>query len=178
MPRQKPSDSLSNVCPVCGAVLVLPIGPPDARAIIVSDRPGEWELCYERPFVPQAPAGRVLHHELIRAGLSIDEFRVTNVWLHEPNEFCLDWHAEQCAQVTTRAKAVLLLGSIAARCYLGIAVMSISGIVLRRKDFSNQRALASAQVVVAGPNPAEALHGGIGELRLCLQRFAAAYKRR
>jgi len=167
MPRQKPSDSLSNVCPVCGAVLVLPIGPPDARAIIVSDRPGEWELRHGRPFVPQAPAGRILHHELIRGGLSIDDFRVTNVWLHEPNDLCLDWHVQQVLNEIVKMDALLVLGSIACHHLLEKPVMSVSSLVYRAK--------IRPKLTVAGPNPADALHGGIGELRLSLSRFAAAY---
>jgi len=166
MPRRKPSDSLSN-CPVCGAALVLPVGPPDARAIIVSDRPDEWELRYGHPFVPQAPAGSILHHELIRAGLSIDEFRVTNVWLHEPNDLCLDWHVQQVLNEIVKRDALLVLGSIACHHLLEKSVMSVSGLVYRAK--------IRPKLTVAGPNPAEALHGGIGELRLSLSRFAAAY---
>jgi len=163
-------------CPVCGVRLVLPIGPPGARGLIVGDRPGEWELERGRPFVPQAPAGRVLHHEMIRAGLCLDDFRMTNVWLHAPNDVCLDWHVEQCRREAHGRQAVLLLGSIACRAFLEQNVMQVSGLVIKVKD-AKTRMLPKGTFVVSAPNPAEVLHGSVGELRLSLKRFFEAYKK-
>jgi uracil-DNA glycosylase family 4 len=175
---QKSCPQLPDHCPVCGESLVLPYGPDDAIAIVVSNQPGEFEIERRRPFVPQAPAGRVLHREFLRVGLNIDEFRLTNVWMHPPGDGrCLDWHMERCAEELCSRRAVLLLGSIPAHIFMDRNIMSISGIVFKSGKFPNSRALGSAEFIVAGPNPADALHGTIGECRLAIERFAQIYKR-
>jgi len=168
---------LPDRCPICGLPLVLPYGPEDAEAIIISNQPGEYEVRHRRPFVPQAPAGRVLHHEFIRAGLSIDEFKMTNVWLHAPNDRCLDWHVEQCLQESVHHNVFLLLGSVATTTILNIHVMAISGLVLTPKHHWSCHFPLGGQLVVAGPNPADILYGTIGECRLAIGRFAQAYKK-
>jgi uracil-DNA glycosylase family 4 len=172
MKKQKPN-LLPDHCPVCGERLVLPYGPDDAIAVVVSNQPGEFEVNHRRPFVPQAPAGKVLHKEMRLAGLDIDEFMLTNVWLHPPNDRCFDWHSEQTAQLLMGRRAVLLLGALVCMTYLGVSVMSCSGIVQRKRYLI----AGETPLVVAGPNPADALHGTIGEVRLAIERFAEAYKK-
>lgn len=162
--KKKQLDSLST-CPVCGRALVSPCGPPDARAVIVSDRPGERELELLRPFV--GPAGSILHRELLRVGLRLDDFRLANVWMHEPTKECLDWHFDQCAREATKFGIQLILGSVACKMFFDKPLSALSGIVIRHKNL----------LAVCGPNPADLFHEPVGEFRLTLTRFAAAYRR-
>jgi len=169
-----------DVCPCCGAALVLPVGPPDAIGLVVSEFPGEYELEQGRPFVPQAPAGRVFYHEMARAGLDADEFRITNVWLHAPNKQCLDWHVERLRKEMPGKMALLILGSTASQVIVEKGIMSISGLVLKKdaaKKFFRPLPHVVPSLIVAGPNPAAVLRGGVGELRLALSRFAQAYQK-
>lgn len=159
-------------CPICNAQIVMPVGLSNAPAIIVSEFPGEFELEQGRPFVPQAPAGRVLHAELYRVGISIDDLRLTNVWLHAPDETdCrLSWHLYQAEQECKDRRIILVLGSTASIALLDVNVMSVSGTIVKSKKWPKTK-------VIVGPNPATCLHGPVGEFRLAIELFKKEYEK-
>lgn len=159
-----------QTCPICNAPLIAPIGPPDAKVLIVSEFPGEYETEQGRPFVPQAPAGRVLHAELYRVGVSIDALRLTNVWLHAPDEKdCrFSWHLYQAEQECKDRRIILVLGSTASIALLGVNVMSVSGTLVKSKKWPKTK-------MIVGPNPATCLHGPVGEFRLAIELFKKEY---
>ena len=78
-------DSLEFVCPECGTDECVPAsGNKKSTVLIVGAYPGHEEIKRGKPFV--GGTGTVLQSELRKVGLALNQFRVANLWIHEPNK--------------------------------------------------------------------------------------------
>ena len=163
-----------DLCTVCENMLVEPSGPSESPILIAGEFPGYQETMEGKPFVGEA--GKVLKEEMKRLGMSLKEFRVTNLWLHQQPDKKDDWYAgcfaESCKSFNKEARdrqAILLLGSECANYFVGKGVMSIAGLQVESPSLS-------APIIVCAPNPAICLQPkkSIGEFRLALKRFRDA----
>jgi DNA polymerase len=107
-------------------------GPPDARAVLVGEQPGDSEDKQGRPFV--GPAGRILDKALDEAGIDRDRVYLTNAVKHFTFEergkarihkkprgsdvkACKPWLAAELDLV--KPDVVVLLGATAAQSLMG-----------------------------------------------------------
>lgn len=158
-------------CPKCGTPLVEAAGPKDAIALLVGDSPGVAEKVQGVPFVGKA--GDILRVELQRVGLSLDEFRLTNLWMHDAMPAEENYHLGALIKEANRHKLVLMMGSDVVRKMTGRNVSEVSGLTVR------SRYVGRGTRLMASFNPAYAFKEGstIGELRLAIERFAAQYRK-
>jgi DNA polymerase len=124
-------------------------GPVDSVLMLVGEQPGDREDLTGRPFV--GPAGRLLDRAIERLGWTREQLYVTNAVKHFKYELrgkrrmhktpaqsellaCLHWLESEIAVV--RPKAIVALGSTAARALLGsgVKVTTERGKWLRRVD--------------------------------------------
>jgi len=136
----------------------------------LGERPGDEEKARQLPFVGES--GRVLRSELARLSLSLDVMRVSNLWLHEPNEEESDRHLRQAITTLKKCKVVLLLGSECAETFLdGKKVSNVTGLRMTSD-------LLPGVLLIPAPNPASLLKRGsvVGEFRLALEIFSKAIK--
>lgn len=155
-------------CEHCGESLIKPRGPKESDILIISEFPGKNELEELKPFV--GPAGRVLRTELAKTGFDMSAIRITNVWLHERNdqEECYMLGKEAAIKEADGKKAIILAGSSVVKDFLGKGVLSVSGLNMECN-------LLSAPIIMPMPNPANAIKGTVGEIRLSLYKFAEMY---
>lgn len=152
-------------CPNCGKLLVDPFGNQSSAYLIAGEFPGYEELRMGTPFCGKA--GEILQAELARAGLSVANFRITNLWLHAMNEKECDmaWHLDHLTKEMKGKKAVLLMGSELSKVFFHRGIMEMSGLEVKNEAFPKTRFMMS-------PNPALLFHGPVGEFRLAVSRFA------
>lgn len=153
-------------CPICGAKLVMPTGDPSSPIMLLGEFPGYHEVMQSRCFV--GPTGDILKAELQLAGLSYNACRVTNIWLHKPNDTCLDWCRTWASREMIGKKAVFLMGSDVAQIYLNGSIIDYAGLKVKSKLFPS-----SVKFAVASVNPAWALRDGgtVGSIRLAISKF-------
>lgn len=158
-------------CPKCGTPLVEPAGPKGAIALLVGDSPGVVEKVQGKPFVGKT--GEILRIELQRVGLSLDEFRLTNLWGHDPMPAEESYHLRALIKEANRHKLVLLMGSDVVRKMTGLNVSEVSGMSVR------SRYIGRGTKLMASFNPAIVFKEGstVGELRLAIERFAQQYRK-
>ena len=152
-------------CPHCDTEDTVPAtGNKDAEVLIVGEFPGVDEIKTSKPF--SGNTGTILKKELRYLGLDINTCRVTNLWLHEPNnnEKCYNHGIEQVIKEAKGRKAILLLGSDVTEYFVGKPVLSICGIQVKSPYFS-------APLVFACVNPAWVFKNNVGELRWALKKF-------
>lgn len=156
-------------CPHCDCDnMVLPSGPEDAEVLIISDFPGKDEKKKGKPLVGNA--GTVLAKELAYRGLSIRDFRITNVWLHDQtkNKDCEEHGFQEAIKEAKGRKIVLLAGSVATKKFTGQGVLSVSGLQVKSP-------MISAPIVMCCPNPASVFNDKklmFGEFKLALDKFS------
>ena len=157
---------LPRTCPTCGAGLVQPRGPLRSPILIAGDQPGWREKMKGLPLVGET--GEVLYSELLRVGLSLEDFRLTNLWLHDEAPDELEWHKKWLIREMQGRKLVLLMGSKVVMAMTGQPIMDVSGLPVR-SPFAPKGCLVMASV-----NPAIVFKEGstVGELRLAIERFA------
>jgi DNA polymerase len=107
-------------------------GPPDARAVLVGEQPGDKEDLAGEPFV--GPAGQLLDRGLADAGITRSDVYLTNAVKHfkwtprgkrrihqKPNaeevKACWPWLEAEVASI--RPQIVVCLGAVAAQAVLG-----------------------------------------------------------
>jgi uracil-DNA glycosylase len=107
-------------------------GPARARCVMVGEQPGNDEDLIGRPFV--GPAGKLLDHALVAAGLDRADVYITNIVKHfkwkpqgkrrihdKPSasevEACRPWFESELALI--RPEVLVLLGATAAQALLG-----------------------------------------------------------
>jgi DNA polymerase len=107
-------------------------GPPEARAVLVGEQPGDSEDKQGRPFV--GPAGRILDKALAEVGLDRDRVYLTNAVKHFTFEergkarihkkprggdvrACKPWLAEELDVI--KPDVVVILGATAAQSLMG-----------------------------------------------------------
>jgi len=152
-------------CSFCGQYMVMPYGRQDAEVLLVGEFPGEEEMKVGVPFVGEA--GHILEYELMKAGLDINQCRLTNLWLHPKNKEALCF--EQSIKSLTLEMAgrkCLLMGSELAKYFMNNGIMDWSGLEVHSPLFPR-----SMKFAMMSPNPAQALHQPLGELRLAINKF-------
>lgn len=137
--------------------------------LIISEFPGKEEMIQGRPFATNSmfiTAGKVLRKELERLGVSLNDFRVCNIWLHEPtkNENCWKAGYENTLEEAKGKKAILLMGSDTVETFTSYKVSDVNGLQV-------DSSLLSAPIIYACVNPALALHRSLGEVRFGIEKF-------
>lgn len=157
---------------ICEQKIVPPSGPKHASILLLGEFPGKTEIEQGRPFAVHSmfvTAGRVFRTEINRAGLDFNSCRVTNLWLHEPNddERCFEFGKECALEEAKGRKAVLLVGSLVVETFTSCKVSSVSGLQV-------ESPMLSAPIIFAMVNPAIVFQPGkgIGEVRQAIQKFA------
>jgi len=144
---------------------VIPSGPPNAVLGIIGEFPGENELRMLAPLI--GGAGRIARKELNSIGVSLDDCRVTNVWMHNPSEAPgeYEWHLAQAVKAVAGCKVVLLFGSDASQAFLKENVGDVAGLITKSD-------ILPGKIVVVSPNPAALVWGTVGEFRLALEKLS------
>lgn len=163
---------MSQYCPNCANRIVPARGNPSAKFLIVGEYPGDVEYEKERPFA--GPAGYVLRTELSRIGLDFVQFRIVNLWLHDPPkgddyDKCFKVGYDLVLNDAKDKLAILLVGSEAANSFTnGYKISDINGLPLDPEDH-----IFSCENVMAMMNPAIVFRPqkGIGEIRFAIQNF-------
>lgn len=161
---------MKQYCPACGERICPPSGRSDL--LIIGEFPGPQEMFRGYPFATHdryMTAGKIFRKELERVGLSLSDFRVTNIWLHEPTDSEDCWQAgyNQVLEEAKGKQAILLVGSDVVDTFTKYKVSDVSGL---RVD----SAILSAPLIMAMVNPALAEHRGLGEVRFAVERWAQA----
>lgn len=160
----------SHHCPSCASKSVPYVGHSDI--LIIGEFPGQAELESGRPFSTHrrfTTAGFVLRREFASVGLDLNQFRVGNLWLHEPNdnENCRRVGYELALEEAKGKAAIMLVGSDAVSTFTKYKVSDVCGLQV-------DSSILSAPIIYAMTNPAIVLHGrGLGEVRLACRKWAA-----
>ena len=158
-------------CPVCKTdETVLPFGPKTSPVLIIGDHPGKDELRDGKPFV--GATGGVLRSELSRVKLDSNRMRMTNLWMHEPNENdeCMDVGAKAVLKESQGKKVILLVGSATVKYFANVSVEGYNGLVVACPYFPHAVAVACVQ-------PTTVFHGTLGEFRFAMQQFAVVIRK-
>jgi uracil-DNA glycosylase family 4 len=136
--------------------------------LVVGDQPGWKEKMRGLPLVGET--GEVLENELRRVGLSLEDFRLTNLWLHDEAPEELEWHKTQLVRELAGRKLVLAMGAKVVMALTGQKVSDVTGLEVRSPF------LPKGTRLLASVNPAIVFKEGsvVGELRLAIERFAEA----
>jgi hypothetical protein len=124
-----------------------------------------------RPFASNPnfmSAGKILRKELERCGISLSDFRICNLWLHEPtkDENCFKAGYNNVLDEAKGKCAILLVGSDTVETFTGYKVSDVTGLQVD----SN---VLSAPIIYASVNPALAQHRSLGEVRFAIEKFVA-----
>jgi len=160
---------MKSVCPSCGEVGCPPSG-HSKDLLIIGEWPGRLEIERGIPFATSPmfmTAGKIFRKELARVGLDFSQFRITNLWLHEPNknENCFKAGYNLVLDEAKSKKAILLVGSEVVDTFTEYKVSDVSGLQV-------ESPILSAPIIYAMVNPALALHRSVGEVRLSIEKFA------
>ena len=109
--------------------------------------------------------------ELGRVGLDMRQMRLCNLWLHpkNKNEDCLKHGLENAVKEARGRKVILLIGSDTVKQFCNEKVSEVSGLKV-------ESSYLSAPLIFACVQPATVFHGGIGEVRLSLEKLAKKVK--
>lgn len=159
----------NQLCPICESPCVSPSGHSETL-LIVGEFPGKAEIENNRPFSTHSmyiTAGKVFRKELARVGLDLSQFRVMNLWMHEPNknEECYKLGYSAVLDEAKNKKAILLVGSEVCEAFTKYKVGDVAGLQV-------DSPILSCPIIYAMPNPAMVFHKGIGEIRLSIEKFA------
>lgn len=154
-------------CPHCGSdECVPPSGNVHSDVLFIGEFPGEEELQSGKPFVGKT--GRLLKEELRKIGLSLHNYRLCNLWQHEPNKKnkeCFERGVKICLEEAKGKRMVVLIGSDTVKYFTGKKVSEWNGLLIDSSVYlSNPYVMVMVQ-------PATAYHGGVGETRFALQQF-------
>ena len=160
-------------CPICKARLVISRGNSDL--LLVGSSPDEEDirkgyLFSSTPY--QTTAGKILRKELEMVGLSINDFRTTCLWLHEPNksEDCWKYGYDTVLGDAKGKKAILLIGADAVDTFTGYKVSEVSGL---RVDSS----VLSSKLIMATVSPGLAMSRSVGEVRHGIRKWKLALEK-
>ena len=161
---------MNQYCPSCTELICPPSG-RSQELLIVGEFPGKEEMLQGRPFASNQnfmTAGKILRKELERCGVSLNDFRICNLWLHEPtkNENCFKAGFDNVLDEAKGKQAILLVGSETVSTFTGYKVSDVTGLQVD----SN---VLSAPIIYASVNPALAQHRSLGEVRLAIEKFVA-----
>ena len=160
---------MTQHCPSCGEIICPPRG-KSQDLLIIAEFPGKLEMERQMPFATHTmyvTAGKVLRKELERLGVSLSQFRVINLWLHEPNknENCFKAGFDHALEEAKGKKAILLVGSDVVETFTKYKVSDVSGLQV-------DSSILSAPIIYSLIQPAIVLHGrGLGEIRFGIEKF-------
>jgi hypothetical protein len=155
-------------CPSCGDRICPPLG-KSQTVLVIGEFPGRLEMEKGVPFATSSmftTAGKVFRKESERLGVSLTQFRLCNIWLHEPNNNENCWKAgyDLVLEQAKGKKAILLVGSDTVETFTGYKVSDVNGLQV-------DSSILSAPIIYASVNPALALHRSYGEVRFALTQF-------
>jgi uracil-DNA glycosylase len=164
---------MSKHCPACGERACPPSG--HSELLIVGEKPGREEMAKGHPFASSPnfmTAGKIFRKELERVGLSLSDFRVCNLWLHEPTneESCYQAGYNLVLDEAKGKKAILLVGSDVVEAFTQYKVSDVSGIQV-------DSSVLSAPLIMASVNPALAEHRSLGEVRHAVEKWKRALEK-
>ena len=159
---------MTQYCPSCTELICPPVG-RSQDLLIVGEFPGREEMLQGKPFASNSnfiTAGKILRKELERCGVSLVDFRVCNLWLHEPtkNENCFKAGYDNVLDEAKGKKAILLVGSDTVSTFTKYKVSDVSGLQVDSD-------VLSAPIIYASVNPALAQHRSLGEVRFAIEKF-------
>lgn len=157
--------TLDYYCPHCKREDCVPAsGPIESSILIIGEEPGKDEIRKGKPLV--GATGGVLRAELGRLGIDMKRLRLCNLWLHPKNDNkdCFEYGVSQVIKEAKGRKAILLIGSGTVKYFCDQNVSDVSGLQVKSPYLS-------ASIIVACVQPTTVWHGGIGELRLSLEKF-------
>jgi len=158
-------DDLDFVCPECGTdECVPPSGNKKSPVLLVGAYPGHEEIKRGKPFV--GGTGNILQSELHKVGMALNQFRVANLWIHEPNglEECLSYSKQRVIQDARGRKLVVLIGKETVKEFCDEDVSTVNGLILG--------SLYLSAPVLAMIQPTTVFHQSVGEVRFSIQRLA------
>ncbi len=161
---------MNNSCPVCGENLIEPIGRENSNILLVGEYPSKDDYIRRIPF--SGDTGKLLEYELMRAGLDINQCRMTNLWQHymNKNEGCLEYGVRSLT-LEMAGRKCLLMGSELSMLFFNEKVTDLAGLEVKSPLFPK-----SVKFVMVMQNPAYALRSTIGEVRLNLTKFVRKCK--
>ena len=158
-------DDLYN-CPICNSEdCVPPSGSQSSKVLIIGAFPGKDEIKEGKPMVGQN--GWILGKELRRCNIDMKRLRITNLWQHTPNNNagCLVHWAKKAISEARGKQAILLIGAETVKYFCGCSVEAYNGLLVK-SDY------LSAPIVMACVQPVNVFSGGLGEVRLTIEKFS------
>lgn len=159
---------MTKFCPSCGEEICPPSG-HSSDLLIIGEFPGKLEMEVHKPFATSPmfmTAGKVLRQTLEKCGTSLNDFRVINLWLHEPtdSENCYQAGYDHALTEAKGKKAILLVGSDVVSTFTNYKVSDVTGLQV-------DSPILSAPIIYAMVNPAMALHRSSGEVKMAVRKF-------
>jgi uracil-DNA glycosylase family 4 len=157
-------------CPICGVGLIEPAGRETSDILLVGEYPGREDYVRGVPF--GGDIGKLLSYELMRAGLDINQCRLTYLWQHPMNkdESCLNFMIRSLT-LEMAGRKVLMMGSEMSMLFLNEKVTDLAGLVVTSALFPK-----STKFVMFSQGAGYALHSTIGEVRLAISKFCKKIK--
>lgn len=154
-------------CPSCAEPVCSPIG-KSKELLILGDAPSQLDI-QGGPYATHAmyvTGGKIMRKELEKLGVSLNQFRVTYIWLHEPttSESCWQAGYDHALEEAKGKKAILLVGSDTLKTFTKYNVSDVNGLEVDSH-------VLSAPTIYAMINPGLALHRSYGEIRFALTQF-------
>ena len=159
---------MTQYCPACSDPICSPSG-RSTELLIVGDFPSRDDMLQGKLFSSNPnfiSAGKILRKELERCGMSIADFRLCSLWMHEPNknEQCFQAGFNNVLDEAKGKKAILLVGSDVVETFTGYKVSDVSGLQV-------DSTVLSAPFIYASVSPALAQHRSFGEVRFAIEKF-------
>lgn len=154
-------------CPICHKLLVFPTGSEKSEILLVGEQPG-YEDVRSGSVYFEGKIGDALRSELMKAGLPIQNCRLTNLWLHaaDEKECELKYHIDALIKEFKGRKHILLMGPKVVTALTGKSG-NFSGLPVKVLNYTN---------VMAAPSMATLLAAPIGDWKLSLERFVSKIK--
>lgn len=156
------------MCPSCGNLGVSPSG-KSKDLLIITGAPSREDMLRGMLFSINPNfigEGKVMRKELERVGVSLGDFRVASLWLHEPtkDENCYQAGFNNVLDEAKGRKAILLVGSDVVEAFTDYKVSDVSGLQV-------DSSILSAPIIYAMVSPGLALHRAVGEIRFAIEKF-------
>jgi hypothetical protein len=137
--------------------------------MIVGNKPGQQEIDERKSF--GRAIGGVLRTELAKQKVDLNQIRLTNLWLHEPNNDsrCEDYGFQKFLKELPGKKVILVVGSDTVKRLCEVSVEGYNGLLVQSNWIPDAKLIACVR-------PEIAFHSGLGELRFALEQFAKYIK--
>lgn len=157
-------------CIHCSNKTVLPGGLNENGIAVIGESPGPKDIAQGVPFTGMY--GQILRNEFNKASLTFDLGVYTNLWMHRVQDSYWEdqkhfmWHRARLLETIADCPRVLMIGTELARIFVDQGVGEIVGLEFESKW------LPPGVKATFLPLPSSILHGGIGEFRLGIEKFA------